>query len=237
VLGNPEVATWLISQRLQIERVMAARLGPAAPGAGAAETEVLRRFRSFAAAALRRGDSAAPALDGLRANERRVVALLNAWSDAAAEVAGPSGTALREALDPLILRFRNSLRTTNGGRRAKGAPRASRRAVVAAIDRLADAFLAIDADSGKIMDANPAAGALLGVARDALLGVEALAFVPDSAHATWWTHLDAMTEGSEPVRFRGHLQDKFGDAIAVDCSVTRFGTRNRTLALVLARPC
>ena len=44
-------------------------------------------------------------------------------------------------------------------------------------------------------------------------------------------------EGSEPLRFRGHLQDKSGDAIPVDCSVTRFGTRNRTLALVLARPC
>jgi PAS domain S-box-containing protein len=236
-MGNSEIATWLISQRAQIERVMTVRLGPAAPSAGAPETEVLRRFRSFAAAALRRGDSATPALDGLRANERRVVALLTAWSDAAAEVAGPSGTALRGALDPLIVRFRTSLRTTNSGRRSKGAPRASRRAVVAAIDRLADAFLAIDADSGKIMDANPAAGALLGVARDALLGVEALAFVPANAHAIWWTHFDAMTEGSEPLRFRGHLQDKSGDAIPVDCSVTRFGTRNRTFALVLARPC
>lgn len=215
---------------------MTAHLGPAAPGADSDETEVLRRFRSFASAALQRGTAAEPSLDGIRANERRVNALLNAWSDAATEVAADRGDALRTALQPLLVRFRSSLKTTGAGRRARGAPRANRRVVSAAIDRVADSFLAVDADTGRIVDANPAAGALLGVARDALLDVEALSFVPSASHGVWWTHLDAVTEGSEPHRFTANLRDATGSTIPVECTITRFSTRNRTLALILARP-
>jgi PAS domain S-box-containing protein len=215
---------------------MAEKLGPARPEAGAAEAEVLRRFRSFACAALQRGTAAEPALDGLRANERRVLALLAAWSQAAAEVAGDQGAELAAALAPLLERFRTALRSTGTARRVRGAPRGSRRAVVAAIDRVCDAFLAIDADSGRLVDANPAAGALLGVARDALLGVEANAFIEAGAQAEWSTALEAMTEGAEPRRFPLTLRDASGATIAVDCTATRFSTRERTLALVLARP-
>jgi PAS domain S-box-containing protein len=236
VTARSEIATWLVAQRGPIERTMAARLGPAAPEAAAPETEVLRRFRSFAAAALRRGQAAKPALDGLRANERRVAALLAAWCDAAAELAGPHGAALRENLAPLIQHFQATLRTTAPGRRSRGAPRAQRRAVSAAIDRVADAFLAVDADSGRVVDANPAAGALLGIARDALLGVEASSFVPEDERGRWGTQLDAMTEGSDPRHFALRLRDVRGDAVAVHCSLTRFATRERTLALLLARP-
>src|SRR5262249_32687001 len=128
------------------------------------------------------------------------------------------------------------LRQSTGVRRAKGAAHAKRRAVAAAIDRVADGFLALDAESGRIVDANPAAGALLGVKRDALLGVDAMAFVPSACQASWWTERDAMTEGSEPRRFASAVVDNRGREIAVACSVTRFATRERTLALVLARP-
>jgi PAS domain S-box-containing protein len=233
---NPELASWLVARRRDIEAVMAQRLGPAAPRADAAETEVLRRFRSFAAAALKRGTASEPALDGIRANERRVTALLVAWSEAATTVAGTRSDVVDEALQPLLVRFRSSLRTTSTGRRSRGAPRTTRRVVAAAIDRVADMFLAVDADSGRIVDANPAAGALLGVARDALLDVEAMSFVPLTAQGVWWTHLDAVTEGSEPQRFSANLQDVSGMMIPVECTITRFATRNRTLALVLARP-
>ncbi len=215
---------------------MDARLGPAAPGPAAVESEVLRRFRSFAAASLRRGVQADPALEGIRVQERRVNALLAAWSDAAAEIAGDQSAGVREALAPLIVRFRASLRTTSGARRASGTPRAARRAVTAAIDRVADGFLAVDADTGLIADANPAAGAMLGIDRDALLGVEAIRFVPPNLHEAWWTELEAMTEGAEARRFETQLQDRSGTAIPLECSITRFGTRNRTLALVLMRP-
>jgi PAS domain S-box-containing protein len=235
VTRNPQLAAWLVSRRPEIERTLARRLGPAAPRAGADETEVLRRFRSYAALSLQRGVAAQPALDGLRANEKRVSALLAAWSDAATEVAGSQGDGLKQALSPLLTSFRAALKTTGSGRRKRGAPR-SRRAVAAAIDRVADAFLAVDAESGDVVDANPAAGALLGVARDALLGVDAMSFVCEQDRPAWWPELDAVTEASEPRRFRGRLRDVQGAVVPVDCSVTRFATRQRTLALIVARP-
>ncbi len=235
MIRNPQLAAWLVSRRAEIERTLALRLGPAAPRAGADETEVLRRFRSYAALSLQRGEAGQPALEGLRANERRVSALLAAWSDAASEVAGSQGEGLKQALKPLLASFHAALRTTTSGRRKRGAPR-TRRAVVAAIDRVADAFLAVDANSGDVVDANPAAGALLGVARDALLGVDAMSFVPETDRSAWWTELDAVTEAAEPRRFRAALRDAQGAHVPVDCTVTRFATRQRTLALIIARP-
>jgi PAS domain S-box-containing protein len=107
---------------------------------------------------------------------------------------------------------------------------------MAAIDRVCDAFLALDIEDGRIVDANPAAGALLGVARDALLGVDALSFVPDAQRDGWWVELDAVSEGAEPRRFATCVRDVRGRELPVECSVTRFATRERTLALVLARP-
>lgn len=236
VTRNPQLAAWLVARRARIDRAVSDRLGAAAPRAGAEETEVLRRFRSFAASALLRGDAAQPALDGIRANERRVQALLDSWVEAAIEVAGPDGKQVKDALGPLLTRFRSNLRTTGTSRNKRGAPRARRRAVMAAIDRVADAFLALDAENARVVDANPAAGALLGVARDALLGVDAMGFVPSDVHNTWWTELDAVSEESEPRRFRSDMQDAQGKPIPVECSVTRFATRERTLALIVARP-
>ncbi len=234
--GSREIASWLISHRLEIEGAMEQRLGPAAPSAGSAESEALRRFRSFAGSALRRGSQSPPALDGLRVNERRFVALLGAWVEAAAELAGPHAANVRAALDPLVAHFRTELRQTAGSRRAKGVPNTQRRVVMAAIDRVADAFLAIDTDSGQIADANPAAGALLGVKRDALLGVAAMSFIPKAAQEAWWTQIDAITEGAEPRRFHSVLMDAGGTSVDVEASVTRCSARGRTLALVLARP-
>jgi len=236
VPGTSEIAAWLIKRRLEIERVMEEHLGPAAPKPGAAETETLRRFRSYATSSLRRGTPDEPALDGLRVNERRATALLAAWCEAAGEVAGPHAQRVEAELQPLFVGFRNALRTSNTGRRKQGPPRAGRRGVMAAIDRICDAFFAVDADSGRIVDANPAAAALLGVARDALIDVEANCFIPSSDRSGWWTHFDAVTEGSEPRRFSSNLADKSGSPISVDCTVTAHATRNQTLALVVARP-
>ena len=98
---------------------MTSRLGPAAPKPASPEAEALRRFRSFSASALLRGKAGAPALDGLRPNERRVMALLDAWLEAASSVAGDGGSEIRVALAPLIDHFRLSLRTTHSGRASK----------------------------------------------------------------------------------------------------------------------
>jgi len=200
------------------------------------EAEALRRFRSFAVSILGTGRESVPSLEGLRVSERRATRLLGAWIRAASESAGPAGPAVRAALVPLADRFQLALRSTQSARRASGAPRPSRRrAVSAAIDRVGDAFFAVDADTGAIADANPAAGALLGTTRDALLGRDAMGFVPDSHRHTWWAELDAITEGAETRRFQAPLRDVEGRSVPVETSVTRFATRQRTLALFIAR--
>jgi len=235
VSRDPELAAWLVRQRGTIDQRVLARLGAAAPGAAAPESEALRRFRSFAASALLRGRAVEPALDGLRADEERVSTLLGAWSDAAAEVAGSREEEVRKALAPLLSRFRGALRSTTPVRQKSGAPRTVRRAVMAAIDRIADSFLAVDALSGRIIDANPAAGALLGTTRDGLLEANLAAFVPPQERERWQSELDAMSEGSEPRRFEARLCDGHGIALPVEARITRYVTRARVLALILAR--
>jgi len=225
-----------MSHRLEIERVMGERLGAAAPAASGPEAETLRRFRTFAATALMRGEAPRPVLDGLRPNERRVMALLGCWVESAGVLAGPDARSVSAALAPLRDAFRLAIRTTGSGRKSSGRPRVSRRAVTAAIDRVADLYFAIDVDSGEIVDANPAAGAALGIARDALIGIELAGFVPDEAQAHWWTSLDALAEGQESLAFAAILQDRDGRRLPLEISATRHLLRSRILALVLARP-
>ncbi len=214
---------------------MATRLGRK-PASSSPESEVLRRFRSFAMLTLS-GGHPDPSLDGLRVPYPRVARLLGAWVEAAIETAGPSGPQVREALEPLRERFQLALRGTATARRASGAPRTNRRrAVAAAIDRVAEAFLAVDTDTGTIEDANPAAGALLGTPRDALIGSEAIGYVPKQERDAWWTELEAVAEGEDGRHFRTWLSDGLGGSIAVEASITRFSTRRRTLALFIARP-
>jgi PAS domain S-box-containing protein len=232
-----QLAAWLVARRREVEQGMARAQGAALPEAASPEAEAVRRLRSFVASALLHGEEAAPALDGLRVDLARTGPLILAWLEAAAEAAGPDGPAVRTALEPLIARFAVALRGCDGSRRAAGPPRASsRRAVSAAIDRVTDIFLAIDTETGRIADANPAAGALLGTSRDQLLGASALDFVPEPAREGWWSELDALAEGGEPRRFAAPLLDGAGRAVRVEACVTRFATRQRTLALVIARP-
>jgi PAS domain-containing protein len=234
--ANRDLANWLMSQRLEIESVMQDRLGVAAPAASGPEAETLRRFRTFTSTALVRGEAPRPVLDGLRPNERRVMALLNCWAEAAAELAGPDHDVVAAALVPLLDAFRLAIRTTGTKRKTSGRPRATRRAISAAIDRVADIFLALDTDSGEILDANPAAGAALGVARDALIGLEFNAFVPTDTQGPWWTALDTIAEGQDNHVFLASMHDREGRPIRLEASATRYMRPNRTLALILARP-
>jgi PAS domain S-box-containing protein len=231
------LATWLLRRRREIDQALARR-GPAAlPAASSPEAEALRRFRSFAASALLRGATGPPSLDGLKLDDADVRGLLSAWCEAAAEVAGPArDETTRAALSALAERFATALRGTTRSRRRRGAPRTGRRAVLAALDRIADAFLAIDPDTGRIVDANPAAGALLGLQRDALLDRNVAAFLAAPDAEEWAAQIDAVTEGGEPARFRASLKDGDGLRIPLDVQVTRHATRQRTLALVVARP-
>jgi PAS domain-containing protein len=232
---NPALARWLLGHRSEIESRLALRLGPAAPRASGPEAETLRRFRTFASTAVMRGEAPPPALDGLRPDERRVMSLLGAWREAASELAGPEGAALDEALKPLIAQFRLALRTSSAGRRKRARVGAPRRAVASAIDRVADGFLAVDVATSTVVDANPAAGALLGVDRDSLFGLDLMGFVPSAHQASWWSQLDAVAESNESIAFDAQLKAVTGEEIRARASASAFTTRGRTLALVMLR--
>ena len=234
---DPALATWLLRRRREVDQTLASQGRVETPKASSVEAEALRRFRSFAASCLLRGERPAPSLDGLKLDDERLTPLLGAWCEAACTVAGPEHReAVQAALTPLAAHFCAALRGSQGSRRRRGAPRAGRRAVMAAIDRIADAFLAIDPDTGRIVDANPAAGALLGLQRDALIDRNVAAFLADPDAEEWAAQIDAVTEGGEPARFRASLRDDGGLRIPLDIQITRHATRQRTLALVVARP-
>jgi PAS domain-containing protein len=235
---NPgiEWATFLVVRRTAIDQHLARRRGAELPGPAAPETEALRRFRSFAASSLRRGDAGSPALDGLRVDAVAVARLVEDWCRAASDLAGERRDDLRERLDPLVARFRSALVGTELAHEARRAPRTQRRAVAGAIDRIADAFLAVDLESLVIADANPAAGALLRVPRETLLGGEVTKFLAPDARDAWVAALEPLLESTTAQRFRATLVDARGDAVTVDVHATRLETRERVLALVVARP-
>jgi len=233
---NPALAQWLLGHRIEIEERLRRRLGPAAPRASGPEAETLRRFRTFVSTALMRGEAPPPSLDGLRPDERRVMSLLSAWKEAASELAGPEGVELGETLKPLLVQFRLALRTSSGGRSQRARTSSPRRAVPGAIDRIADPFLAIDVGTATLVDANPAAGGLLGVERDSLFGLDLMGFVPEVHHADWWSQLDAVAESNERVAFGAHLKAVTGETISARASATAFNSRGRTVALVVLWP-
>jgi len=228
------LAHWLAEQRLAIEREAARAAGALDPASS--EAEALRRFRSFALLALARG-AAAPSLEGLRVSARRSARALDAWIDAACALAGPDAQRVREPLTTLRAQFVAALSASSAARAASAAPTPSaRRAVASAIDRIADLFLAADADTGAIVDANPAACALLGLARPELLTRTLDALSAPGDRAICAALLDAIAEGGEPQRARLALLDSTGSATPLDVRATRFVARGRALALLLGRP-
>jgi hypothetical protein len=134
-----------------------------------------------------------------------------------------------EALAPLLERFRNALRSTELARRARGAPRGAgrwwRRSTVC------DAFLAIDAESGRVVDANRPPARCSASATRARRGGERLhrssrpGGLGDGARAM--TEAPSCGASMPPARRQRR-------AIAVDCTATRFATRDRAGLIGLA---
>ena len=230
---DASLAHWLAEQRIAIEREAARAVG--ALDHATPEAEALRRFRSFALLALARG-GASPSLEGLRVSLRRSARAIDAWIAAAAVLAGPDEQKVRERLEALRAQFLAALGGSAGVRAASGmAVPSARRAVPSAIDRIADVFLAAEAETGTIVDANPAACALLGLSRPELLArtLDSLCAPADRAAALQL--LDAFAEGSEPQCTRLCLRDASGALVPLEIRASRFVTRGRALALLLGR--
>ena len=111
--SHRDIASWLVVARPNIEAAMNAQLGPAAPSPASPESEALRRFRTFASTALMRDEAAPPNLDGLRVNQRRALALLEAWLETSTRVAAERGAAVQAALRPLVDAFARELRANH----------------------------------------------------------------------------------------------------------------------------
>ncbi len=234
--ASPEWSRWLVAQRRAIDRILAERLAADLPGPSTPESEALRRFRSHAAAALRRGGAPPPpSLDGVRGDAQRAGRLIEVWCDAAAQLAGPQGGELRGWLEPLLPPFRAALLQTGAASRARRTVKMGRRTVTSAIDRVGDAYLAVDLETGEVADANPAATALLGTERVDLLGSRAERWLHGDSRDTWRAHLEALVESPEPRRFRAVWMDSLARPLAVEISATRHAARSRPLALLLAR--
>ena len=236
VKANRELAGWLISQRRPLEECVKKDWSGPWLTSRSAEYEALRRFRSYLGAALLRGEAPQPALDDLRVDEARTDAVLRAWCDAILEQSTLDPTSLKPTLEYLLLRFQSGLRARTPARKKSGAPRTKRRAVIAAIDRIADAFFAIDLRERTIIDLNPAAGALCGTPRDALLQTPAEQIVAPHALVEWWEELDCLDEIDEARRFHTQLRNCAGVVLPVEVIATRFARREGSIALVVARP-
>jgi PAS domain-containing protein len=232
-----EWAAWIVTRRSAIERALALRLGDATPSPASAESEALRRFRSWAAASLRRGAAdTAPALDGLRLENEHAERVLQGWCAAAVEVAGSRGGELQGLLAPLEERFRAALLGTHVARQIRSSPRIARRAVVGAIDRIADAYLAVEVEEERVVDANPAAATLLRTTREKLIGASTSRLLHADTRLSWRDELAELLESDEPRRFRAIWVDALGRPIAVEAHATRHVVgRERVMALVVAR--
>ena len=140
------------------------RLGGTAPAGGAPEAEALRRFRSFLLLALTPGRGGDAVARG--APYRRAPCAAPDRGLARSRGAGGwrrPGAPCARRLTPLLERFVLALRETGRARRASGAPVAGqRRAVSAAIDRVGDAFFAIDAETGADRRREPGGGGAPG---------------------------------------------------------------------------
>ena len=125
---------------------------------------------------------------------------------------------------------RGALRQTTGAASARRAAREATRRI-AAIDRVAAGFPP-STPRGTHRGREPGAGSLLGGGVRCAGGTRWRSCPPTPGER--WSEL-GVTEGAA-AQLQSLLQDKLGREIPVSCSVTRLATRERTLALVLARP-
>jgi PAS domain S-box-containing protein len=235
-----DTVRFLDRYRGTIEDEVDRRLGRREPPP-AARREVVRRFRSFSRLASIDLDSARPSLDGLGGNSP---AALEQAIEVAVDVAclcepEPS---VAEALRSLEARFRTGIRRTlrpaeperrarRGRRRALHGGRRLR----AAIDRISDAYLALDLESGKLADLNPAAEALLGTPAVTLIEkpfADLLAPEAVARFADVEARLDAGEDVSPTVL---HFRGAEGASVAAEVSAASHAISGRRLAVFVAR--
>ncbi len=237
------IALHLDRYRGAIEAEVDRRLGRADP-APEARAEIVRRFRSFCRLASVDPGMARPSLEGLAGQS--CDGLENAVR-IASEVATTCGLDAEQAkdLDQLCERFRAGIRrqlrpedlepSTPKSRERRKRANAGKR-VRAAIDRIDDAYLALNLEDGRIFDLNPAAEALLGAEANALLDHEFSDWVfagDRDRYESLEARLDAG-ESAPPTRLRFRRQS--GEPVAAEVSIASHTIAGRRLAILVVRP-
>lgn len=235
-----ETVRFLERYRVTIDREVDRRLGRGEP-TPAARVEVIRRFRSFCRLASIGGGAARPSLDGLGGNSPSGLEdAIELAVDVAClcQPAEPVERALRLLEAQFRTGIRRTLRPAEPQRRLRrGRRRALHggRRVRSAIDRIGDAYLAVDLDSALLTDLNPAAEALLGAPAVTLVEKPFVDLIHEADRARY-ADLEARLDAEEdcpPLLLRLRRPD--GTAISVEASVAIHSFGGRRLAIFVAR--
>ena len=206
----------------------------------AARAEIIRRFRSFCRLASLDLSSARPSLDGLAGTSP---AGLEHAVTTAVDVACACGPPpeIAEALRALETRFRAGIRhlmrppeqrTKKRGRRK--VPNAGKR-VRAAIDRINDAYVALNLDTGKIYDVNPAAEILFAADAAKLLNREFEELVEPALLPSYQSLQARLDAGEDPGKTEMVFSRTNGECVPVELTISNHTIAGRRLAIFIAR--
>ena len=230
---------FLERHRAAIQAEVDRRLGRAEPPP-AARAEIVRRFRSYCRLASLDLSSAQPSLDGLGGTSPE--GLENAVT-AAVEVALACGPPpeVGQALTLLQTRFRAGIRhlmrpperpVRKRGRRKL--PNAGKR-VRAAIDRINDAYVALNLDTGKIYDLNPAAETLFAADATRLLDRNLEELIQPELLASYQNLQARLDAGEDPGKTEMVFTRTNGEYVPVELTISNHMIAGRRIAIFVAR--
>ena len=226
--------------RSAIEAEINRRLGRGQP-APAVRAEVVRRFRTYCRLASFDVDTARPALEGLGGNDASALERVVTKAVEIAIECGPP-VEVAGALHAMEERFRAGIRRVmhppeKRERKRKGRrrlPNAGKR-VRAAIDRISDAYLALNLDTGLIFDVNPAAEALLGTRAENLLEHPFAAIVAAQDRIRFRELEARLDAGEDAGPIEVVLERPNGDFVRVELMVLHHAIGAKRLAIFTAR--
>ncbi len=205
-----------------------------------ARAEIIRRFRTYCRLASLDINTARPSLDGLGGNEPHALErALSVTVEIAVEY-GPTpevATALQKMEKMFRAGIRRIMRPVEGRKQRKGRrrmPNAGKR-VRAAIDRIGDAYLALNLDTGKVFDLNPAAETLLGADAEKILDQSFENLIATQDHA-FYRDLEARLDADEDAgSCELVLARPNGDFVRVEFMIACHTIASKRLAIFTAR--
>ncbi len=203
--------------------------------------EIVRRFRTFCRLASLDVGAARPSLDGLGGNSPGALEQVLARAvEVALECSPPLEVA--SALVSVQARFSAGMRRIMSPRepdrrRRRGrrkVPNAGRR-VRAAIDRIGDAYIALNLDTGLIFDVNPAAETLFGSEAEHLLRRPLAELVAPGDRQTFADLESRLDAGEDAGPLELSFARRNGDFVRVETLVSQHTIAGKRLAIFTSR--